>query len=478
MNVIKRAIINITRQLVKSFSLLLLITFLGSIILTGITMSRAMIATEERLLMQVPAVSTIVYNGELSFGWGQPTRNEMIAVGNMEHVRSYDFTIQNFFYSQDLSWFNAMDPGHLTGRGVNNPAIADIESGMISILEGRTFRQEEIDNDALVMVIPQSIAIVNDLTIGSTIEIANIAHDYRWRGDWSDRFNEEFILDIRMLEFEVIGIYGAQVDESGLSFMGPIFFYLPFGVAESMLNFELQAMIEADEDVFRTIGQGIFQEEPFLDTLFVLNNPRDLEEFSNEASEILSDEWVIVGIDESVFAPIITSMDAVLEIANAIQVFAVIASIAVLTLTLLLFLRDRRHEIGVYIALGDKKTKVIIQTLLEVGIIAITGFVLAVLVGNMVSSLISNHLFEQHLINQFATQPISSMGVPWELTYHIPWGITVEDAMTLYDVSLSSSILLMFIGIGIIIVSISIIIPIWYALKLQPRDLLQQGKIG
>jgi len=169
MNTFKRAVVNVIRQPVKSLSLLLLVTLLGGILLSGISMARAMAVTEEHLLMQVPTVATLIYDGGWSSRWEQPTREEIQSVGNLPYVRAYDFTTRTFFFNQELAWANPMPSDLFHILGVNNPNIGDFESGTLSLLEGRTFTQEEIENDTLVMVIPRNIAIVNDLTIGSKL---------------------------------------------------------------------------------------------------------------------------------------------------------------------------------------------------------------------------------------------------------------------------------------------------------------------
>jgi len=471
MNTFKRATISIKRQPVKSFSLLLIITLLGGFLLSGISMSKAIVIAQEHLLMQIPAVATLSYRGNLHSGWRQPTKDQINAIGNLPYVRSYDFTLRTFFYSQELSWINSMDPGHFTAMGVNNKAITEIESGSISLTEGRTFAQEEINDNALVMVIPKSIAMVNNLVVGSSIEIANIAHDYRWHGDWSDRFNDDFILSMQMLEFEVIGIFGSLDDDENY-FNGLTVFYIPFGVAESMLDFENRAMIEADEEVFVAMGQGILQEEAILETLFVLDNPRDLESFTNASLPLLPEDWILTGLDESIFQPIINSMDLVLELATSIQLGAIIAFILILTITLLLFLRDRRHEIGIYMALGDKKLIIMLQILTEVFAIAKVGIVLAIFIGTAASALVSNYLFENHLVEQLTAVPIEIGGIPWELFHHVPNQMTIDEALSLLDVSLDMGTVLTFAFTGIVVVMASTIIPTWYVMKLKPTELL------
>jgi len=56
--------------------------------------------------------------------------------------------------------------------------------------------------------------------------------------------------------------------------------------------------------------------------------------------------------------------------------------------------------------------------------------------------------------------------------------MTVEEALELYNVALDFETTLIFISIGMLFTLTSTIIPIWYTLKLEPKDLLLQAKIG
>jgi len=478
MNTFKKAIIGIVRQPFKNLAFLLLIIFLGNFLLIGITMNRSLIVTEERLLMRLPAVTTLVYTRNSPRIENQPTQDEIMRLGSSLYVLAYDFTLQFFFNSHEMNYISAMDPGVFTGRGVNNTNVADIESGLIKLVEGRTFTQEEIDNNELVMVIPQSIATVNGLSIGSIIEVANVANDYRYRGSWSNRLYEPFVLDVRYLEFEVIGIFIPDIEEGESYFREPTLFYIPFGIAEDMLNFILQAMIEEDEDVFRSIGQGIFVEDQLLDTLFVLNSPRYLESFIESSKEILPDGWIASGIDIAVFEPIVNLMDLILDVANGIQFFAIITAAVTISLSLLLILRDRRYEIGIYLALGVKKVKLILQIITEVAVVSFIGLIITILTGNLISSNISNSLLRQYLSEGLEEQRFITGDTPWQLTLHIPNQMPLNEAMELFDISLNSNAVFILLLTGILVIVFATIVPVVLIIKIEPKKLLFQAKIG
>lgn len=473
MTIFKRAITVMIRQPGKSMLLLLLMVILGAVLSGTIAISRAMVATEGRLMMQVPAVATLVHDWEnATTPWAQPTVEEIAAVGSLPYVRVYDFTFEPQFYSPDLVWPFVDNPGSLpprgrpfVGRGVNNPDITDIATGLIHLVEGRAFTQAEIDNDAMVVVIPRDFAVINDLSVGSMIELENVALNF------FAEYGEDDALAYQMLEVEVIGIVSRDIDDTwGDSDL----IYMPIGVAENMLNFITEVQLAFDADRFREVGQGILQEEPLIESLFVLYSPRDLEAFSTAAMELLSDGWVAVGIDESVFAPVVTSMDMVLQLANSVQWVAIVASIVILTLVILLFLRDRRHEIGVYMALGDKKGKVIAQILTEVGLVTVISIALAVLVGTLLSDIVSSHLFEQHLIEQMAGEHELFDVMPWELALYNPGEMTVEEAMALYDVSLDASTIAIFSSVSVAVIALSTVLPIIRIVKMNPKEILTE----
>lgn len=117
----------------------------------------------------------------------------------------------------------------------------------------------------------------------------------------------------------------------------------------------------------------------------MLNDPRDVDAFSEAAVSILPEHWNIYDTSGS-FKPFINLMDTMLWIAQLIFWGAVVAKIMILSLVITLFLRDRKHEIGIYLALGEKKGKILAQMISEGLSISMVAIVIALFVGNILSS--------------------------------------------------------------------------------------------
>jgi len=520
MNFFKRATTSIMRSFGKSLILLILIFILG-VVLSGALFARnAIITAEESLMMQMPAVATLTFDiyeaAEAGLPVFQeqiipPTREEMFEVGNLPYVRIYDFTITTTFFSRDLlwaemdideerlpetenlhslSWFfqGARSRGAyielFTGTGVNNPDITDIAAGLITLVDGRTFTQEEIDNNTMVVVISQAFAATNNLEVGSMIEFENIAHDYITMGREGtgvfelDRHDERFILASQTIEVEVIGIFDFAHEfvyegHEGWHFTAALAahsglynrIYLPIGIAEDVMNFVIVAM----DDEMREVA--VIGEEPWLQSIFVLYDPRNLEDFSVEASALLPEFWG-TGDVSAAFDPVVNTMDTMLQIADLVHWSVIGVSITVLTLVIILFLRDRRHEIGIYMALGEKKLRMMFQILTEIVLIALVAITLALFVGNVLSDGISRQMFEQRLTQQMEESRNVADIIPWELALFNPGVMSIEDAIKMYDVSLDIGTITTFIGVGIAVILVSTIIPIWYIAKLEPREVL------
>ena len=536
MKTFKRATTNIKRQPGKSAILLILVFILTTVLAGVISIRNAINVTEEALMMRLPAISTIEFDWNEAHANNedgllitrlmtdtQPTRETLEKIGSLPYVRVYDFNFDPTFFSRELAWsimevdesrfpegesLNhlawAIDPigsmgGELAlfiGRGVANPEITDIDAGLITLTQGRTFTQAEIDQNAQVVVVSAAFATTNNLAIGSTITLDNIAHDYvnmgrNGTGNFAiDRGEEAFWLAHRALEMEVIGIFDIAQPFNYEAHEGWVFgaalanranlynrVYMPVGVAEEMLNFVNDTFLEYHEDFIDAFGpgtQGIVQEEIPITSIFILNDPRDLGAFSEAAQNLLYGFWNMHDL-RATNTQITTSMDTMLQIADAVLWATIATSIVILTLIIILFLRDRRHEIGIYMALGDKKSRVIRQILIEVGLTAFIAITMALFVGNVVSDVMSRNMLEQDLINQKSEadalrDPLG--GVPWELILFNPGEMSIDETLAMYNIALDGPTILTFVGAGFVVILASTILPIWYVVKLEPKKIL------
>jgi len=539
MNAFKRAITNIKRQPVKNGVLLFLILILATALSGAISVRQAINNTEESTLLRTPAVATLTLNAyaaaeeldvhvsELGSGFWQtdrPTRADISAVGNLPYTRVYDAVMLPHLFSQDLEWaMIEIDEEQLPadvylsslesslagmrglggyvelfeGRGVANPDLTDIDAGLIELVAGRTFTQADIDNGAQVVIIPQAFAEINDLYVGATIQLENIVHNTaKMSREGIDFFvpywhEERFMAAHRILEFEVIGLFeitreinyenydsweilSLLIEYTNLHNR----IYMPISVAEDILIFTNEGMLSILDEVLELYeghtAEDWVQDEPSVQSIFVLYDPRDLDAFQDAGSAILPGFWEVNDL-RGVDASLISSMDIMRGIADFILFAAAIATIAILTLIITLLLRDRRHEIGIYMALGEKKSRVIFQFLSEIIIVSAVAIIIALFIGNGVSATISRSLLEQHLIDNAQEESIlyGDGALPWELVLFNPGELSIEEALEMYDTSLDAATIFTFTGIGAVVILLSTVIPIAYVVKLEPKLAIQ-----
>lgn len=537
MNSFKRAITCLRRQPGKSAILLGLVFVLGTTLSGAIAVRNAILAVEEQAMMQIPALATIDFNWQnaaqeagvemwdldpFTIRASQPTRTDVATIGSLPYVRVYDFAFNPRFFSHSLSWaemsidIDRLPTGlslrdaegavqgvtgwggtleHFTGRGVANPNITDIDANLITLHAGRTFTQAEIDNNENVVLVSRLFADVNGLSIGSTIELENIAINYALMGTEGsgnfmvDRANVDFWLKHQIFEVEVIGIfemthefiyenYDAWRMHTALHNRGQLYnrIYMPIGVAQQMIDFVNNGIIEIADDLRAVFGagdaQGLIEEAPRLESMFILSDPRNAEAFASAANEMLPANWEILDL-RATTSYVIASMDTLLQLADFIQWMTIGASVIVLTLILVILFRERRREIGIYMALGDKRGRIIGQMLLEVWVVAVVGITLALFTSSLLSDNISRSLLEQQLSAQITQgRNDGTTAVPWQLALFNPAQLDAGEMLAMHEVSLDLETVVIFVSASSMVVLVSTVLPILYLVKLNPKKVL------
>jgi len=534
MNPFKRAMTNIRRQPVKSGILLVLMVVLGALASGAISVRMAMNNTEESVLMQTPVVAGVTLDAEAAAEaagisvmelspefWrvDNPTREDLSAVGSLPYVRAYDSVMMPSVFSRDLDWammeldasasqFESSIRGltqwggyveNFLTRGVANPELTDIHAGLIELVDGRVFTQADIENRSQVIIVSQLFADTNNLQVGSMMEIENNVYNYaefarQGVGNFTAHWHyEEFMAAHQVLEFEVVGLFdvveefdfssaqegGGWEFEESLRGRAGLYnrFYIPITVAEDLIAFVNEGMLSILDEILEMSPwyqpEDLVPDEPWMESIFVLYDPRDLEAFSLAGTELLPGYWGISDL-RGVNAGVVASMDSTRDIANVILFVTIGASIAVLTLVITLLLRERRHEIGVYMALGEKKRNVIVQFIIEVMVVTTVAIGISLFAGHSLSSAMSRNLLEQNLATQAAEQRgvIPGVAIPWELTLFNPGELPLEEVLELADTSLDASIMAAFAGASFAVVLASTVTPIAYVVKLEPKNVL------
>lgn len=523
MGFLQRSFLSIKRHEFKSMILFTLIFLLGVVLAGSILIKNTMHRIEENIVIQLPAVSSLHYTqfiyDENEWLANSPSQEVISTIGNLPYVRVYDHLVRSDVFSQDLLWalpetidwtnlpgdldlssveslvFNVRQFGTYTEQfltlGVSNPNVADFETGLLSLVDGRRFTQAEIDNDVQVAVISQSFAKTNNLIIGSRLSLENNVYDmaalaeagYFVAANWH---LEEFMLTRRDLEFEVIGIYEVARDfvydpqaastfslDSLLHMEGLLHNYIimPIGVAIDIKMFGLEERLDNQEAVREKFGNAADARElPRIEALFLLDDPRALAAFSEAASDLLPTGWEVRDLRGS-NPNIMSAMDSILQLSEWVMLGTAFASVVVLSLLIVLYLRDRQNEIGIYLALGERKIKIFFQFVAEVLVVWILAISAALILSLSLSSMLSASILETTLTSQL--EDPERAHVPFEFAAFNPSELSLEELRELHDTSLSLDGTLTILAVGLATTFIATSLPLFYALGAPAKNILE-----
>lgn len=95
-----------------------------------------------------------------------------------------------------------------------------------------------------------------------------------------------------------------------------------------------------------------------------------------------------VSSDNHVFEETLESIDGIKHIIKIMTYSIMVGGITVLSLILILWLRERIHEIGILLSIGISKIKIVTQFILELLFISLPSLVLSLFIGNVILNII------------------------------------------------------------------------------------------
>jgi len=506
MYLIRQGFISISRQWKKSLLLFLSVFLVGSLVAVALSVHNVILITETNLRRRIPPFATIIRDNDAIINFVESTGEwpelhltaELIeAIGDLPYVREFDYSLRgdNFFsrslrLSTDptpyldtfwgnpdgleelLSSFSVGVEGieRLQVKGIANSLVLDIENEVIELIQGRIFTDLEMMEAEPVVLISQAFASANHLTVGSLLSVEQNIYDQsvtREAPELEDDFYDSNLISSIPVELEVIGIFRPMV------------------IMDSETNFvEFHNHITLNSRIYTPIGvvkEAInFMKEPhfyFQDILFVLYDSLDLVDFHVSASEILPDFLHLYDLSTS-FKDMTTSLHSLQDIADWILIGAIFAALVLLGLLLLLFLSDRKQEMGIYLGLGQKRRNVIFQFLLEVGMTSVLALGLSLFVGHFVASELSQVM----LINELAINntpmnldlitglDFNSMGLGFWMTH--------EEMLEAFDATLDIRTTLLFMGYSLLVIVLSTVAPVIYITRLNVKAILMKASLG
>jgi len=408
-------------------------------------------------------------------------------IGSLPQVKSYDYSVETILFSSELERHTPNDGIHedleienmwdeFNLKGVRSTEFFEMEEGVIELTSGRMFSTEEVSNLSYVALISQNFAAANNLGIGSTLNMHNIIWDMRNTNSFDESFYaRENIYSQRSYGFEVVGIFLPTVEfDTGDEWIDADFLnqlenqiYTPNTVSIAAVEYQLGQMAEMEPN--EEHWKKDFWEVIWLQNIYVLHDPNDMDAFK-QAVETITPEFYTVTYTSDAFANVASSVESLEDLSFAVLWATVFAAILILSLLIALFVRERKREIGTLLALGERRWRILFQIMLEVLVVAVPAIVLALFIGNLFSSGISesmlrNDLISGHISDQSMTfSTLDRMG--------LSNNVSAEEVLANYDTSLSAAAVFTFFTVSFATVMVAAIIPMLYILRLSPRKIM------
>lgn len=506
MNFLKRGFVSVLRKPGKSLILLVLIFVLGNVMAGAISVKAAIANTQAAMNEKIGVICRIGLdqqqlintNGKNKEG-GESLKIESLtaatvnAIGQSKYVKYYDYFTNLWLMSDNLENYVDENASSSPGKrvtvndestvatfsfsGGQNPAISDIVQGKATLYQGRVFTADEIAGDSKVVLVSKNLAEKNALSVGSTIKFKR--EIYKYLSASGEKENQPTIYKTLEFEFTVIGIFIPEkitlVDGNGQLQVVPSELENTIYAANVTINKCNTLIDETDRQANNTTISSNFTS---IDPMFVIKDPNDLEAFTNEATPKLPKYYMITDNSDQ-FKSVSAPMTNMGWIAGVVLYVAIGATILILSLLITLFLRDRRHEMGIYLSLGERKIKIVTQILIEVMMIAFIAVSLSLFTGNIIAKNISSQMLQNQITAEqqnsggsgnFKDLPVDKINPG--MMYNSRDSITSQDLIDSYKVVLDGRTVMLFYLIGLGTVLLSTLVPIAYTLRLNPKKIL------
>ena len=209
------------------------------------------------------------------------------------------------------------------------------------------------------------------------------------------------------------------------------------------------------------------------DTTILLNDPLEVDDFVEEYSAKLT-QFQKLDANNEEFEKLSKPLDTLSLYANFIVWLVVINAIVIITLVTALTLKTREYEIGVLLSIGATKFKVIMQFFVELAIVAVIGFTLAVGSGSLIANKVGAKVLEYQISSSGIEEDDSDdnyyYSSIWDSDYTTD--ISLDDLLSEYEVTVSPMIIAEIYVMGLAIVMISVIIPSFMIMRYNPKKIL------
>ncbi|EPB9284068.1 ABC transporter permease [Listeria monocytogenes] len=496
MNFFKRAWLSMKARKGRSVLQLIIFTVVCVLILSGFTIQSAADKASELAREQLGGTVTLTVDREKQM---QTMREEVSSsdsssteskpqfqsspidvsdandLAKLNHVASYNY------YSSTQALASGFDPIESSGDtsssndesstttetqgpggGQGGPQMVDADLSISGLLDSAT----STDFEAGTSELTSGVAITSadkDKNVAMVEE--NLAEENDWKV--GDSFTVTSSDGSTKVTLKIVGIYKTTDSGSDMaqnfSFLNPYNkVYVPYTVANTIKGSNYKNTVDS--------------------AVYTMDDAANISAFEKEAKKVDSIDWDTFKLDanDTLYQQMIGPINSVASFSKNVVYIVSIAGALILGLLVMMQVRDRKYEMGVLLAIGEKRGKLITQFFVEILIVALVSFGLAAASSHYVAQLAGNQLLAQQNSSTNETTTSTENRGPGGGGQGGPGGFgesvsnltkNTEQIKEL-DIQVTLEDMLKMGGIGIGIAFISVLLPAALVLRMNPKTIL------
>lgn len=372
--------------------------------------------------------------------------DDLVAVGAEESEESTEESNQSRGPQGfgGMSESKMMNNGDVTLSGVNSLAMdSKVKAGTIELISGETITDEDIDTN--VVMVEESFATQNELEIGDKFTITNVNEDIE-------------------AELEIIGIYkdSSEIDSHAFRMTSILPYnnlYVPYTVANKLKGENYDNAVDS--------------------IVFSINDPVNIDSFIKE-SEATSIDFETYKLDagDKAYESLMGPIENVASFSKTTLILVTVFGGTILSLIVMLLIKERVFEIGILMSLGERRFKIIGQLIAETTLVLIMSLVVSGLFGNVISSKVANNLIQKEIATQTEQnaqmQSFQGIGPGGFGSMDKKDNIENVDPIDTLDVKVSGKDFAKMSLSALILSIIATMIPSLFIMRLNPKNILSR----
>ena len=347
MNVYKRALLYVIRKKGKSLTLFLLLLLITMSVMVGISIRNGTAKAAENLRATIGASFTMSGNiNNLDFRDNEAgytaekipiSLNTVEQIRNIEGIKIYNAEQHTSVTVWGIYYLSGMSSGSLSAN-TETAYQTDFMNGILELAEGRHITED--DRDAAL--ISDKLAAENHLQVGSELVLESAS------GDSGEQ-----------TKVLIVGLYSS----------------------DGKMEYDNDTIFTTHDVYWKLSGQKPFGYSGNI--TFYVTDPKELNHIVEQVQQIESIQWedYFIRINESEYKAVAYQIQTMERLTEILITVIVGVGFIVLALVLAMRIRNRIHEAGIFLSIGESAPQIMLQLICEILMIVVLVFLVSPVLG-------------------------------------------------------------------------------------------------